>query len=334
MRKPVKGGYTALVRRVSKNGVGKRRKTALDKLRRTTNSHGDSDFQPKIVVHRYGRIKDHKVNRMVGVMRECYDRLPSSHVSLVDLYIFERSSTVEAFLAEESRRVGVASSSFSELFFSMHDAWTGIPRIMVCLEKMKELPILAQEGGMHHEVGHSVLHGSLNYYMFTIPPALLVLSRCFNLSRQYVTNMSYLMAIAVKDYEVSRLLHSHGYLKDQLAFAKHMLTPSEGDRASWKMASVRSDAKALCLASYLKLIGYATPFLADEDSEKEIYSYIKECLSFLPEKHSRELVEETPKFFQQLELDTMNNIDRFTQLAIEKVIRPIFEDEADDKVLA
>lgn len=289
----------------------------------------DSRLQPKIVIYRFGKVDDQKVNKIVGIMQECYNRLAPHEVDVVDLYVFERSSAVEAFLAVESRRVGVASSSFDELFFSMHDAWRGISRIIICLERMKKLPTLAQKGGIRHEVGHSVLHGSPLYYILTIPPALQDLATRFKLSRQYVINMLYLISIAVKDYEVSRLLHKHGYVKDQTAFARHILAPMESDKTSWEISRAKPHAEALCLISYLKLIGYATPFLTSKDSRKEINHYLKEGLSFLPKK----LLEQTPKIFQQLELDTMNNINKFTHLIIKKIIKPIFEDETQNKVL-
>ena len=303
----------------------------MNKMKRI-NFGSDFHFQPEIVVCRFGKVDDQKVNQIVGIMRECYNRLAPHEVDVLDLYIFERSSTVEAFLAEESKRVGVASSSFDELFFSTHDAWRGFSRIIICQERMKKLPTLAQKGGIRHEVGHSVLHGSLLYYIFAIPPALLDLAKRFKLSRRYVTNLLYLISMAVKDYEVSRLLHRHSYVEDQIAFAKHMLTPMESDEMSWKLSRAKPDAEALCLISYLKLIGYATPFLTDEDSKEEINRYIRESLSFLPIKHFTKLLEQTPKIFQQLELNTLNNVNKFTQLIVEKIIQPIFEDEAENKV--
>lgn len=281
--------------------------------------------QPKIVISRFGKVDDPKVNKIVGIMQECYKRLAPHEVEIVDLYVFERSSAVEAFLAEESRRVGVVSSSFDELFFSMHDAWRGTSRIIICLERMKKLQMLAQKGGIRHEVGHSVLHGSPRYYLLTIPPALRDLATRFKLSRQYVINMLYLMSIAVKDYEVSRLLQEHGYVEDQLAFVKHVLALTESDEMSWEMSRAKVDAEALCLASYLKSIGFATPFLVDEGSREEIEFYIKQSLSFLPKEHSKKLLEQAPRIFQQLKSDTMNNINESTRLVIEQIIEPHFE---------
>lgn len=288
------------------------------------NFGSNSHLQPKITIFRFGKVNNRKVDHIVDVMCECYNQLAPHEVDAVDLYVFERSFAVEAFLAEESKKLGVASSSFDELFFSLHDAWRGIPRIIICLERMKKLSPLAQKGGIRHEVGHSVLHGSPLYYIFTLPPALRDLAKRFKLSQQYVTNMLYLISIAVKDYEVSRLLRKHGYVKDQIAFAKHILAPTETDEATWEISRAKPKAEALCLTSYLKLIGYTTPFLSSENSGKRLYHYLKESLSFLPRNYSRKLLEQAPRMFQQLNLDTTNNINRFTQLIVEEIIEPIF----------
>ena len=106
-----------------------------------------------IVVSKYGEIDDEEVARVIEAMQECYRQLAPHEVSLVDLYLFERSSSVEAFFADECRKVSVASAPFGALFFAMHDAWRGIPRITLCLEKMKKLPRVVKKGGIHHEVG-------------------------------------------------------------------------------------------------------------------------------------------------------------------------------------
>lgn len=287
----------------------------------------NSSPPPKIVLRRFGAVEDHEVDEVTNTIRSCYIRLAPHEVHLVDLYIFARSSAVEAFMSEESRRVGVASSSFDELFFSMHDAWTGISRIIVCLERMKRLSTLAQKGGIHHEVGHSVLHGSLRYYIFLVPHALQDLAQCFKLSRQYVINMLYLLSIAVKDYEVSRLLHKHGFVEDQIAFAKHLLTPTESDKTAWAISRKNPHAKALCLTSYMKLIGHATPFLTAKHSRRRMNRYLKESLAFLPQEYASKILGETPQIFQQLKLDTLSNVDTFTRLIIERIMQPLYEDE-------
>ena len=158
----------------------------------------------RIVVSKFGEVEDEKIKRVVRVMDECYDRLSPHEVTLVDLYAFDRSSSLEAFLAKEYSEVGVASAPFDELFFAMHDAWRGVSRIILCFERMRKLPKPIQIGGVQHEVGHSVLHGSLSYYVLPLPPALSELINRFGLSLEYVMNLLYLISIAVKDYEVTR----------------------------------------------------------------------------------------------------------------------------------
>jgi hypothetical protein len=283
----------------------------------------DSSFQPEIVASVFGKVDDHEVKRIVTVMQRCYERLSPHNVDMVDLYVFDRWFRVEAFLTEESRRLKVASSSFGESFFSFHDAWRGIPRIIICLERMKKLSALAQKGGVHHEVGHSVLHGSPLYYVFGVPPALGDLAKRFKLSRRYVTDMLYLISIAVKDYEVSRLLRKHGYVKDQIAFAKQMLAPTESDKTSWELSKGKPEAEALCLTSYLKLIGCVTPFLADETLGKKLHRHLRNNFSFLPKEYSRKLLEQMPKIFRQLNLDTTGNVNKLANLTVENIVKPL-----------
>lgn len=171
----------------------------------------------KNLVSKFSEVGVEKIDRTVAVMKECYSRLSPHEVALVNLYVFERSSSTEAFLAKEFKEVGVVSAPFNELFFAMHDAWRGTPRIVLCLERMRKLPRLVQTGGIQHEVGHTVRHGSLHYYLLPLPPVLLDISERFNLSLEYAANLLYLISIAVKDYEVSRLLHERGCVEDQVA---------------------------------------------------------------------------------------------------------------------
>lgn len=209
----------------------------------------ESHPQPKIVASLFGRVHSGDVDEIIKIMKECYRRLWPHEVDLDDLYVFESFSSVEAFMADESKRVGVVSSPFNEQFFSTHDAWLGIPRIIICQERMEKLPKLAQKGGIRHEVGHSVLHGSPLYYYLTIPPALLDIAQRFKLHKQLVTDMLYLISIAVKDYEVSCLLRKHGYIRDQISFAKHVLVPVEGDKTTWEISRARGAAESFMFNS-------------------------------------------------------------------------------------
>ncbi|MGQ9459864.1 MAG: hypothetical protein ACUVRA_01345 [Candidatus Bathyarchaeaceae archaeon] len=264
----------------------------------------------RVVVSRFGRIEDETINSVIKTIEECYSRLAPHEVSLVDLYVFERSSSVEAFLAKERREVRVTSSSFDELFFAMHDAWRGTPRIILCFERMKTLPGLVKTGGIRHEVGHSVLHGSLHYYLLSFPPPLLELADRFNLSFEYLANMLYLISIAVKDYEVSRLLYGRGYVEDQVAYAKHLLKVSESDVLSWEISRGKPPAEVLCLISCLKAAGCAAPLLTDKKVGEEMKRRLMESLSYLPADLSALLLKVVLEGFPSFGKDTLDNIDR------------------------
>ena len=266
-----------------------------------------------IVVSKFGEIDVEEIERITETMQECYSGLAPHEVSLVDLFLFKRSSSTEAFFAKECRKVGVASTPFNELFFALHDAWRGIPRITLCLERMKKLPRLVKMGGIHHEVGHSILHGNLRYYLLSFPPELLQIADQFNFPFEYLTNLLYLVSIAVKDYEVTRLLYQRGYVEDQVAYVKYLLAVSEDDILSWKLSRGKPPAEALCLISYLKAAGCAAPLLVNKKFGEEIKQYLRGSLSYLGADHSIVLLDVIEGGFSSLRTDTLDNIDRMVQ---------------------
>jgi len=267
----------------------------------------------QIVVSKFGVVTGKELDFVIKIMEECYRRLEPHEVELVDLYVFERSSSVEAFLVKESQRVGVTSAPFDELFFAMHDAWRGTPRITLCFERVKKLPKLVQIGGVRHEVGHSILHGSLHYYLLPFPPTLLKLVDRFNLSREYAANVLYLISIAVKDYEVSRLLCERGYVEDQVAYAKHLLMVSESDVLSWNMSRGRPLLEILCLISCLKTTGGSMPLLLDKAFGKEMKRCLVENLSYFPIDYRALLLEVVREGFSSLGTDTFDNVNRIVR---------------------
>ena len=276
--------------------------------------------QPRIIVSRFGEVKGREIDHVIKVMEECCGRLMPHEVAIVDLYVFERSSSVKAFLTREYKQVGVASAPFDEQFFAMHDAWRGTPRIILCLERMKNLSRLVRLGGIRHEVGHSVLHGSLQYYLIPLPPVLLELADRFTLSQEYITNILYLISIAVKDYEVSRLLYERGYVNDQVAYAKHLLVTSESDILSWKMSRGNPLAEILCLISCLKSASCAAALLDDEKFGKELRPHLTESLYYIPVKYRSLLLKMISEDFPSLGTDTLNNINHIAHKC-----RSIFE---------
>lgn len=263
-----------------------------------------------IVVSKFGKVEQIRIDSVIDVMQECYTRLRPHDVGLVDLYLFERSSSVEAFLSKECNEVGVVSTPFDESFFAMHDAWRGTPRIILCFERMKKLPKLVHVGGIRHEVGHSVLHGSLEYYLLPLPRTLVEVANRFGFSSEYAMNLLYLVSIAVKDYEVSRLLYERGYVEDLMAYAKHVLTASESDILSWKMAQGKPLAEVMCLIASLKAISCAAALLNDETYGEEIKRHLTASISYFPPDRSSLISKMILESFPSFGADTLDNINK------------------------
>lgn len=276
-----------------------------------------------IIISKFGKVGQNRIDAITEIMQECYQQLQPHNVNLVDLYLFARSSSMDAFLTKESKEVGVASSPFDELFFAMHDAWRGIPRIVLCFERMKKVPRLVEVGGIRHEVGHSVLHGSLRYYVLPLPRALRELADRYGFSSEYATDLLYLVSVAVKDYEVSKLLYETGYKEDLAAYAKHMLTISESDLFSWRIARNTPLAEIVCLISYLKSASCAIPLLNDETHGSEIKYCLSESVSHFPQDLSSRILRLIVKTFPSFGTDTLDNIDELTDRC-ESIFRAVF----------
>jgi len=120
----------------------------------------------------------------------------------------------------------------------------------------------------------------------------------------------YLVSIAVKDYEVTRLLYQRGYVEDQVAYVKYLLAVSEDDILSWKLSRGKPPAEALCLISYLKAAGCAAPLLVNKKFGEEIKQCLRGSLSYLGADHSILLLDVIEGGFSSLRTDTLDNIDR------------------------
>ncbi len=75
----------------------------------------------RIVASRFGEVNGKAVDRVVEVMEECYGRLSPHGVTLVDLYVFERSSSLGCLLGLKEG-VGRFEAAFSALSKYVYEA--------------------------------------------------------------------------------------------------------------------------------------------------------------------------------------------------------------------
>ena len=262
----------------------------------------------KIVLQKVGDISGENERGIVAIIEECYERLRPHNVELLDLLLFQDSSKMRQFYLREGEAVGVVSEDFGESFIAVHDAWRGTSRIAVCLESTRKVSQLIQRGALQHEVGHSVLHGSMEYYLFPLSAPLIEASQQFGLSKKYLVNLLYLISIAVKDYEVTKLLVERGYVDDQIAYSNHMLKTSKEDLDTWAIAKGNPIGIVLSLAARFK---DASCFLAltSKLDDSQIVDILRKELSYLPDLILENMLKILKKFPQAMVGDTFQNVN-------------------------
>jgi hypothetical protein len=217
----------------------------------------------------------------------------------------------------------VASEGLDEGFIAMHDAWRGTSRIGVCMSRMGELPGLVQIGSLRHEVGHSVLHGSMEYYVFPIYAPLMEAAKRVRLSKEYSFNLVYLISIAVKDFEVTRLLSGKGYVDDQVAYSNHVLRTSNEDLVAWQFSKGNPAGMALCLGGKLK---DAACLIALQPSlgDPSIPDRIRSELSYLPDQILSGTLKTLERFPELMTGDTFQNVAVMTKVFVEDILQPLY----------
>lgn len=274
----------------------------------------------RIVLRRFGKIPEEVEEDIIAVVKECYERIPHS-VEIVEIFLFENLLVMKSFYQQEMMDVGVVTGDFDNSFLAKHDAWRGTSRIAICLENMKKVSKLIQVGALRHEVAHSILHGSIECYMFPITKALAEASIKFNLSKQYCVNLIYLISIAVKDFEATKLLLKAGYIEDQIAYLQYLLKPSSDDLIAWKLSKDNPAAIVLCLAGRLKDLACLTA-LQSTLNHPEIK--IMESLSYIPHNILEKILFFMNKLPQIMIDDTFHNFNVVMNAFVEDILKPIF----------
>lgn len=277
----------------------------------------------RIILKRFGKIPKEIENDIIAIVKECYEKIPHN-IEIVDIFLFENLSLIKSFYHQEKEDIGVVTNEFEDYFLARHDAWRGISRIAICLEAMKKVPKLIQIGALRHEVAHSILHGSIEYYVFPVTKALAEASIKFNLSKQYCINLIYLISIAVKDFEATKLLLKNGFIEDQIAYLQYLLKPSNDDLIAWNLSKDNPAAIVLCLAGRLKDLACLTA-LRSTLTLKNIPEFkITESLSYIPFNILEKILSFINKLPQLMNNDTFHNFNVVMNAFIEDILKPIF----------
>jgi len=249
-------------------------------------------------------------------LEECYRRLPTSDLEVVQVCLLDTLERLTQFLAAEHAELGIASP-LGEEFLALHDAWRGVPRITICRERLAEVPPLVGLGAIRQQVAHSILHGAPEYYVFTLSRDLLGKGQERGLSPAALQQLLYYVAIAVKDHEVVRLMVTHGYVDCQAALALHQLEATDEDRLAWRLAQQNPVLRLICLASQLKPMLFVRPLVAKPAIAPALVQQARAMLSFLPLQEQDKLWALTRQIALALGDDTHQNIAKALELTLE-----------------
>jgi hypothetical protein len=279
-----------------------------------------------IRVRNFGFVGEEELDYIISLIRDCYKRIGKKERYELELYLFPDSNSAMSFMKKEKAVLKVTSAEFGSQFLATHDAWRGRPRIMLRMDLLRRVQPLIRDGCIRHEVGHSVLHGSPEYYKFGMSSSLLSLGIEFGLSNEYLFNVLYLTSIAVKDYEVTRLLVKNGFLEDQIAYVSYLLEPSKEDLEAYELARSSKQDMALYMLSCLKTIGCAVPLLKGGRHGKELWKKLEIATAHIPKDLKERLFETILGGFFLLGDNTFSNIDFMLDLLVRTMLRYIFKE--------
>jgi len=276
----------------------------------------------RIIVSKFGNVNRDEIKSILDIMSEAYARLQPHNVELVDVLFFENYSILQGFFSREKTLFKVSENLGNE-FSAIHEAWRGLPRISLSMDRLSRQDESVLRGTVRHEVGHSVLHGSLEYYIFQTPSALVKLGTPYRFSAEYIRNILYLTAIAVKDFEVTDLLYDHGYHDDQIAYVKDLLKPSSNDLESWKLARGNRSAEVLCIAGRLKDLLCATPIMRSPRPKVELGKVAESGLSYFSPAISKRMIDVGLQLSRVMTGSTHRKVEIASEILCEKLFETI-----------
>lgn len=178
---------------------------------------------------------------------------PLSTPPYLKLTIWENIKALQEFYDQEKEELGVVTSDESN-FLATHEAWRGFPRIHICHERVKNVQDAVIEGVLHHEIGHALFHGSIEFYTFKFTNRLQETARLNGFELHLLQQCVYFLSIAIKDWEVILWLTKIGLGSCQKSLLEYMMKDSKEEQKAWEVAKQSPVLKKIAMAVFLKII--------------------------------------------------------------------------------
>lgn len=205
--------------------------------------------------------------------------------NLIYLILIKDRGSFGSYLTSTHIEAGVASHPAYDEYECSHDAFLGVPRIVLCEEALRNLPRRVQAGAILHEGAHSILHGVLEAYIMIPTINFQKLMESYTIAKELLNSFIFILSIAVKDYEATKLLLKLGFREEARAYIIHLLQPSLRIVEDWKIASSLSKSLTLLhLAELLKPLCCSSPII------EEVWSQAISFINHLTKELSQNLI--------------------------------------------
>lgn len=218
---------------------------------------------PGICVSKFGEVDQEALDEILSVINGSYESLGSPKRDPVSIWIYEKSS-------------GETS------FFATHSIWKGKPRITIYSDQISQYPKEVFVAGIQRQVAHSVLHGSIEFYLVSLPDELREAAIKYRFSPRYTNSLLYQTAMIAKEYEVTKLLQQKGLFRNQVAYSKHILKVTQEDRLAWEMALRDPLLRIVYILSVVRDASGGVPLLSVPKFGSEIRQAIETRIAYLP----------------------------------------------------
>jgi len=178
---------------------------------------------------------------------------PSSTPPYLRLTIWKNIKALQEFYRQEKEDLGIVTGEESG-FLATHEAWRGYPRIHICHERVKDVQDAVIEGVLHHEIGHALFHGSMEFYTFKFTDRLQEAARLNGFDLHLLQQCVYFLSIAIKDREVIQWLTKIGLGPCQKSLLEYIMNDTEEEQEAWEVAKHSPVTKKIAMAAFLKII--------------------------------------------------------------------------------
>ncbi len=206
---------------------------------------------------------------------------PSSTPPYLRLTIWKNIKDLQEFYDQEKEDLGIVAGEESG-FLATHEAWRGYPRIHICHERVKGVQDAVIEGVLHHEIGHALFHGSMEFYTFKFTDRLQEAAKLNGFDLHLLQQCVYFLSIAIKDWEVIQWLTKIGLGPCQKSLLEYMMEDTEEEQKAWGLAKHSPVIKKIAIAVLLKIIlPIEAMILIRSDDAPKLKDQWKEAYSWL-----------------------------------------------------